>query len=145
MNRNLIYLVMILLTTHSFAQKSRDLEKKQLLQIEQKWNDAIASKDTNYIKSLLHRNFVLISADAKSYFLKDIIANLSDTSIVIQPYSSENVEVRIFGNTAILTGSFTQNLIYKNKPYTQKMSYTDVYIKTKKDWKAVSAHATSIK
>lgn len=126
------------------SQQSRALEQ-QLRAIEFEWDDAVVKRDAKALDRLLADDFRLIWIDGTVSNKAELIAGVTNRKAVIDPFSTEDVEVRIYGDTAILTGRFTQTARLGTRSETNSFRYTDVYVRRKGQWRAVSAHASLLK
>ena len=52
------------------------------------------------------------------------------------------MKVRIFGDTAVVTGSYKEKSTYKFKDTSGKYSFTDVWVKRGGDWQIVAEQTT---
>jgi ketosteroid isomerase-like protein len=118
--------------------------EQELRQLEREWDGAIVRKDTATLDRILSDDFVYIDSVGGINPKADIIQGLKNSEAVIEPFETEDVVVRVYGNTAILTGRFTQKATYKGQTFTGQFRYTDVYVKRENRWQAVSAHASRI-
>lgn len=64
--------------------------------------------------------------------------------LVIDPFETRDVQVRLYGGTAILTGWFEQTGRFQGRAYRSRSRYTDVYVREGGRWAAVSAHASTL-
>jgi len=120
----------------------RQADVRKLLEVEAKWNRSTWTADTAFLNDLLDADFRLIGLNGKSFSKRQVISFVKDTSFKIAPFRTQNVEIRFYGNVAILTGSFVQTFTYKGATHTRTIGYTDVYKKQKRKWVALSAQAT---
>lgn len=118
---------------------------EELKQLEREWDDAIVRKDLGALDRIIDDDFILIDDAGRITRKKELLEQIKTPDLVIKPFETEDVTVRIYGDTAILTGRFTQQGEYKGQSFTVHSRYTDVYIRRKGNWKAVSAHASTIK
>ncbi|HZS04453.1 MAG TPA: nuclear transport factor 2 family protein [Blastocatellia bacterium] len=119
--------------------------ERELKQLEREWDDAIVQKDLAALKRILSDDFVFIDEAGGINRKADIIAAIESPDLAIEPFETEDVVVRVYGDTAILTGHFRQKGKYKGRSFAAHYRYTDVYVRQKEGWKAVSAHASLLK
>jgi ketosteroid isomerase-like protein len=136
-----LLLLLLVLTSSVQSQQSVDAELKQL---EREWNEAIVKKDFPKLQKILGDEFVYIDYVGGVNPKVDMLRGLKESEAVIEPFETEDVVVKVFGNTAIITGRFTQKVIFKGQTYTGQFRYTDVYIKRNQHWQAVAAHSSRI-
>lgn len=140
----LMFLLAFICTQNSVQVSGQQDAEKELKQLEREWNNAIVRKDTATLDRILGDDFIYIDYAGGVNPKADIIKSVKTSEAVVDPFETEDVVVRIYGNTAILTGRFKQKITYKGQVYNLELSYTDVYVKRGKRWQAVSAHASRI-
>jgi ketosteroid isomerase-like protein len=128
-------------STHVYAQQSAEA---QLRQLEREWNEAIVKKDFPALERILGDEFVYLDHVGGVNPKADMLRGLKNSEVTIDPFETEDVTVRVFGDTAIVTGRFTQTVRLKEESATAQFRYTDVYVRRGKSWQAVSAHGSRI-
>jgi ketosteroid isomerase-like protein len=76
----------------------------------------------------------------KDAFLRDITA----PELVIAPYTVEDFDVRVYGDTALLSGRTRMTGRYSGEPFVSHYRYIDVYVRRGGVWRVVSVQTTSI-
>ena len=145
---NLVYLLLLQLwqipdcgnINNEVKLQSDSLDTMKLHFVEHEWNAAIYNKDTAKLRNMLHPEFWLVQNNQRMS-KSDVLRIVADPAYVILPYECNNVQVRILGNTAVLTGFFTQVLLYHRSEFKYSVTYTDVYCKQGGIWFPFSAHA----
>ena len=98
--------------------------------------------DTAFIGRLLAPDFLYIAADGSVNDRRTVLRAVSNPNSVLNPFQTQDVRVRQYGkNTMILTGWFQQTGTWLGQPFALRLRYTDVYVKLKGRWQAVSAQA----
>lgn len=54
------------------------------------------------------------------------------------------MKVRVFGDTAIVTGSDTEKSTYNGKDSSGKYIWTDIFVNRKGKWQAVASQSTNV-
>jgi ketosteroid isomerase-like protein len=115
-------------------------EETQLRQLNDQYIEAFLKSDAAWYQKHLADDFVCIESDGsvldKPEFLRD-----AAKAHEVNEYKLDQVHVRIYGNTALVraTGLFTR------KDGTKGTSqYTDIYVLSGAEWKAVSAQITRV-
>jgi Domain of unknown function (DUF4440) len=72
------------------------------------------------------------------------IASIKSGTLVLDSLSTENIEVKVYGNTAVMAGRFTMKGRHKDRDISGQYSYTNVYWKRGQEecWQIVAAHAS---
>lgn len=72
------------------------------------------------------------------------LAAIETNEIHFESSKSDNVHVRVNGDTAVVTGTSTFRGRYKGWSMAGQYQYTDVLVKRCGSWKAVGSHITAI-
>jgi len=115
-----------------------------LLALEKEWDDAIVRKDMATLERILDPGFLFIDVDGSVTTRAALLAGIRSPKLVIEPFVTRDVQVRVYGRTAILTGWFEQRGSYDGRRFTLRQRYTDVYVRLDSRWVAVSAHASTL-
>jgi hypothetical protein len=67
---------------------------------------------------------------------------IETSEVLFESTESDNVTVRINGDTAVVTGRSTFR--YKGWSMSGRYQYTDVLVKRRGSWKAVGSHITAL-
>jgi len=126
------------------AAPSAEADRAAILAVERDWNRAVAEKDFAALERILADDFILIWADGSVSNRTQVLANARANTWTIEPFETEEVVVRIYGDTAVVTGRFTQTASNGERRVTNSFRYTDVYRRKGATWVAVSAQATVI-
>jgi len=120
-------------------------DRAQLLALERAWDTAVVKRDVKSLDRILADDFMLIWINGQISGKREMLANVAARKADIDPFETEDVNVRIYGDAAILTGRFTQTARLGERHETNQFRYTDVYHRTRRGWQVVSAHASLIK
>lgn len=130
------------------AANTASKDEQALLELERMYADAVARQDTSVIDRLFDDSFIAISSRAevrsKTEELNDIKPPTSSPDFVLEGFHLEEIKVRVFGGTAVVTGRSILKTNYKGKSNTLTFRYTRVYVKRKRDWQVVAQQLTRI-
>jgi ketosteroid isomerase-like protein len=113
-------------------------DKLTLERLNQEYVDAFMNADVNWYREHLTDEFICIESDGSLVHKQKFLTNVAKGPDVAD-YKLEQVEVRIYGDTALVqaTGLWT------GRDGSKGMSrYIDVYVKEESKWKTVSAQIT---
>lgn len=132
------------LSALAFAQSAASDEGGRVLGLEKAWNKAIEVKDTKALEQLLASTFVAVEIDgsvsSKSEFLAGIKAPEYQPSQAI----NEEMNIQVYGNSAVVVGIFRVKGTEKGKPYVHRERFIDTWIKQNQGWQCVASSATLI-
>lgn len=109
------------------------------------WDQAIIRKDRPAIRSNIGDRFIQIGSDGGSSDKEAFIDGLMDEKLSIDPYQVEDLRVRVYGDTAILTGTTAMHGSYNGKAFSSHYRFTDVYVKQGESWRVVNVQTTPIR
>jgi ketosteroid isomerase-like protein len=134
-------LVLVATTATVLGQTSAETKLRQL---EREWNEAIVTKNFTVLDQTLADEFVYIDPIGGVNPKAEMLRGLKNSEAVIEPFTTEDVVVRVYGDTAVVTGRFTQVVKLKDQSFRGQFRYTDVYVRHGGTWRAVSAHSSRI-
>jgi hypothetical protein len=73
-----------------------------------------------------------------------VVADYRSGNLHFRQVTHDGVQVRIFGNTAVMTGHSTSILDYKGKLYNAPRLFTSVYVKMGGRWLLVAHHVSEL-
>jgi ketosteroid isomerase-like protein len=83
-------------------------DKTRIVALENSWNQAELHNDAHAVDLLLADDFVMTVADGYTLNKAAMLASVRDTSYRPDVLQSDNMEVHMYGNTAIVTGSYLE-------------------------------------
>ena len=131
----LFYLPLLLVPFLAEAQ-----DKTRIAALENSWNQAELHNDAHAVDLLLADDFVMTVADGYTLDKTQMLASVRDTSYRPDVLQSDNMEVRMYGNTAIVTGSYLEKGKDKGKPFERRGRFTDTWINLAGRWRCVASH-----
>ncbi|MCQ4163582.1 nuclear transport factor 2 family protein [Tahibacter harae] len=108
------------------------------------WDEAIVRKDRAAVENNLHARFFQIDGEGTRHERAEFVASLLDARLQIDPYTVPDLEVRQYGDTALLSGSTRMTGRYDGKPFTSHYRYIDTYVRENGEWRVVAVQITRI-
>lgn len=131
----------------SKEQPARDVSKieieQQLREMNDKWVKALVRGDADTLDLIMADDFLFaypMEGDDKAQFLGDILSG----DIRVEYLTRENISVRIWGATAVLTGKDSAKWSYKGREFTGHYKIAHVYSLRNDRWQLVSVQACPI-
>lgn len=140
----------ILLALLSFAgigaslASHHDADVAQLEKLSDAWDAAIVRKDEAAVAANMADDFRIIDGTASIQDKRAFVADIVDPKLTIHPYEVEDFEVRVYGDTALLSGRTHMTGRYDGKPFESNYRYIDIYVRRHGAWKIVSVQITKI-
>jgi ketosteroid isomerase-like protein len=108
------------------------------------WDKAIVRKDRAAIEANMAEDFRQIDSAGNVETKKSFVDDLVSPQLTIDPYVIEEFEVRLYGDTALLSGRTQMTGRYDGKPFSSHYRYIDVYVKRGGRWQIVSVQISKI-
>lgn len=109
-----------------------------------RWDQDIILKNLPAIASNMSEDFRHIShkgvLSGKATFLRGIVSN----DLVINPYTVEDLDIRIYENCALLCGRTRMTGSYRGSPFRSHYRYVDTYILKGGQWKVCNVQITAM-
>lgn len=126
------------------AVPSRADDRSDLLALEARWNQALVDQDIATLETILADDFVFVAPDGSVTGREALLGFVANRTVIVDPFVTEEVSVRIYGDTAVVIGRFTQTIRRGEQHQTTTYRYTDVYVREGEAWRAVSAQSAII-
>jgi ketosteroid isomerase-like protein len=118
--------------------------EKKLIQLEDGWAAALLKADVAYIGGILADNYTdTDDMGAVSTKAQDL-ADLKSGDIKFTALVTENYQVHVYGDTAIVTGRNTQKAQFKGKDISGSFQFTDTWLKRDGHWLCVATHYSKV-
>jgi imidazolonepropionase-like amidohydrolase/ketosteroid isomerase-like protein len=113
---------------------------RELRDLVLKWDEANVKGDVAALDSLLADEFTFVGGPNKAQYLESIKSRSSD--LTVESAVSTDIEVQIYGDTAIVVGLDTIKGVNRGQAYVNKYLYMDVWIKRSGRWQCVKVLST---
>lgn len=124
------------------AQNNEEVVARQLLQNEQALNQAFLHADVATAGRLLSNDWLLITSTGHIQNRAQALDSVNDPQLVFERNDAEDVQVRIWADTAVLTGVLHQVYSLKGEHKDYRVRYTDTWVRRNNGWQQVSGHAS---
>jgi len=138
------FLAITALSALAFAQSATSDEGGRILGLEKAWNKAIEVKDTKALDQLLGSTFVAVESNGAQSNKSEFLASIKDPSYQPSQAVNEEMNVQVYGNSAVVVGIFRIKGVEKGKSYVRRERFIDTWIKQNQGWQCVASAATSI-
>ena len=100
--------------------------------------------DPEWFEENLAYEYILITPTGAARSKRDIIRELATPGMKMEPYEPTDLVVRLYGDSAVVTGRILQRFTLGNARYANDVRYTNIYVRRKSRWLLVSAHASNV-
>ena len=111
--------------------------EEELLKLEKEFTEAIVKNDAEGIGRFLADDWVIIDADGAIIDKARFLGVIKSGDLSHQMMESDQVRVRIYGDTAIVTGLTATNGKFIGEEFSTQERGTDVFVKQDGRWQCV--------
>jgi hypothetical protein len=150
----LLYILVLGLLSLSFAgAQTRKTDKKfskievQLTQLERDIGAANVRRDKAFFERIEADEFIFTDSAGGLTTKAEDVASLDKPAgeFKLISYEPSDMKVRVYGNTAVVTGRTTTKLKSKDREVTNRSRFTDVFVKRDGRWQLVAGHSSRIR
>ena len=116
----------------------------EIRRIEFDWGVAFERRDMATLDRMMDDEYVVTDPLGNVRTKAESLAAIESSDVLFESTRSDNVKVRINGDTAVVTGRSSFRGWYKGLSMAGQYQYTDVLVKRSGSWKAVSSHITAL-
>jgi ketosteroid isomerase-like protein len=124
------------------AKPTKASIEETLKQMERDWGKAQIKKDYDTVDKILADDWVGIDYDGKVVAKPKAMEDMRSGSSTLTSEELGPITVRVFGNTAIVTGSDTEVSTDRGKNSSGKYVWTDIFVLRNGKWQAVASQST---
>lgn len=134
-------LAWVALAAHA-ADAGREKDVATLTRLSNEWDKAIWLKNERAIADNMAEDFRQIDGYGNLETKQSFVAGIVDPKLTINPYTVEEFDVRLYGDTALLSGRSHLTGTYDGKTFESNYRYIDIYVRRGGSWKIVSVQVT---
>ena len=123
---------------------TQDATKNEILALEKERNQAIVSGDAATLERLTSEDYTFITLRGELRTKKEIVQGFKSGSFHYDSRDISDLNVRVYGDTAVVTGRSTQKGKENGKDYSGAYWFTRVYVKQNGRWQTVALQTTLI-
>ena len=119
------------------------LVEQELVKMENEWARAWQLPDPSALENIIADDFTLISSRSKGEITNK--RQYIDSTLKLvrgDGYSFERMNVRVYGDTAVITAQFQQNATFAGHDWSGEFLLTDVWVKRDGRWQVVARHSS---
>jgi uncharacterized protein (TIGR02246 family) len=121
-----------------------DIER--LREIQQELSAAWAARDRATIERLIAPDWTVTHIEGQRLTRADVFQMMFGSDVTqSEPSTVDEVNVRVFGDAAVVTGRTHARGTQAGVPYDITLRFTDVFVRCDGQWQAVASHATEVR
>ena len=90
--------------------------------------------------SLLADDFIITIEDGSTFSKVGYIAHNGNSAVHVEISEMSDLQVRMHGNTGVVTGSYHEKGSEKGKSYEYRDRFTDVWMNINGRWQVIASH-----
>ena len=118
--------------------------QEELLTFEQAFTRAVAANDAAAIASFVADDWAIVDADGSVIDRSQFISVIESGDLTHDSMESTDIEVRVHGDTAVVTGITTSKGQFMGEGFTTKERATDVLARRDGRWLCVFSQLTRL-
>jgi ketosteroid isomerase-like protein len=119
--------------------------EQELLKANQAYDDALVRGDVAALDRLYSDEFVYTTPDGEVRDKARQLAFTGSGDLRLESGRSDDVKVRVYGDTAVMTGRFTAKGKFKDRVIDIRERYTAVWVRRRGTWRLVAEQGNFIK
>ncbi len=119
-------------------------EGGRVLALEKAWNHALEEKDTKALEMLLANTMISVDIDGSIQTKSEFLASIKSPDYQPSQAVTEQTNVQVYGDAAVVVGVFRVKGTEKGKPYVHRERFVDTWVKMHGMWQCVATTAALI-
>jgi ketosteroid isomerase-like protein len=117
-------------------------DRARIAALDTEYQAAVKVNDAATMDRLLAKDFMLIIGTGKTFTKADLLDEARSGRIHYEHQESTRRQVRVWGDTAVVTALLHEAGETEGKPFDETLWYSDTYIRTSSGWKYVFGQAS---
>jgi len=119
-------------------------EPSPLLAVDANWNALRLKGDAVALEALLSDDWLLTHSDGRTQTKAEYLTELGTRTRTNQAITNEDVALRTYGDTAVVTGVSVQSGITNGQPWNGRFRFTRVWVMHGGQWRMVASHSSRV-
>ena len=120
-------------------------DEKQLLELDQKWNEAYPKRDIAALDRIIADDWICIDGDGRVIGKRQLLDRVESSASFLESHKFDEIALRVFKDAAIVTGRLSGEGRDKDGRFYLEKRYMRVYVKRDSCWQSVATQVTVIK
>ena len=136
--------LVITLTFLGVGQIKKNKMEEELLNLEKEFAQAIIKNDAEAIGRFLADDWIIIDPDGGIIDRSRFLGVIKSGALTHEMMESEDVSVRIYGDTAVVMGLTTSKGKFMGQDFTTRERATDIFVNQQGRWQCVFSQLTRV-
>jgi ketosteroid isomerase-like protein len=116
-----------------------------LMKTEREWDDAAVTRDVTVLQRILADEWTYWDTTSRFRTKSQFLDEVKTGTAVCDPIALDDLAVRVYGNTAVVTGREAGSCRGKGgEPLRFRQRFTDVFVQRSGRWQCVATHESPI-
>ena len=125
------------------AQAPPSSVEKELLKLENDWNTATEKRDVAFLEKLYADEYLGTGPEGDTITKAQDLSRVKGSSTA-SPFVLSDMKVRVYGETAVVTGVNTVDWTVNGKVVKGAIRFTDVFVRRDGRWQVVASQGTRV-
>jgi|SRR5579862_2454454 len=141
-----LYIVVALTTIQATLAHAGDIEadKTKLLALENAWNRAQLTHDSNALGGLVADRYVYTDDDGTVMNKRQFLVDNKDPAYNANVMTNDDVQVISYDNVAVVVGKYHAKGMYKGKAFDHWGRFTDTWVYRNNTWECIATHTSRL-
>jgi len=126
------------------AQTKSGGVEQELIKLENEWANAWVKRDVAFFDRIIADDYTWTSPWGEVWTKAQDLALVKSGKDVIKSWVLADMKVRVYGDTAVVTGRNTVKETYKGEDVSGQNRWTHTWVKRAGRWQCVAAHSSEI-
>lgn len=126
------------------ADAVKDKMTEEVLKLAKQFEQAVVANDADAVERFLTDDWTIVDPDGKLIDKARFLSVIRSGDLTHESMDSEDVSVRLYGDTAIVTARTTTKGKYKEQAFTTKERASDVFVKRDGRWRCAFSQLTRL-
>ena len=131
-------------TVYALAERDSTESEAAVLKAAKGLEEAILRNNAYEIGSFLDEDWIVVDPDGGIIEKTRFLNVIKSGTLSHQAMNSEDIRVRVYGNTAVMTALTSSKAKYMNNEFSTRERTTDVFVKRDGKWRCVITHLTTL-
>ncbi len=116
--------------------------EEELLKLENVFAQAVASNDADALDAFLADDWIIVEPDGGMINKARFLGVIGSGALSHESMESTDLKIRVYGNTALVTGLTTSKGKFMGQDFTSCERATDIFVKQSGRWQCVFTQLT---
>lgn len=118
--------------------------EEELIAVATEWDEAMVQNDADAIGQYMADDWTIVGSDGTMSDKRTFLTLVRSGALSHDVMSSEDIRIRIYGNTAVLLARGVSGGRYQGQPFREVERSSNVFVKQEGRWRCVLTHLSRL-